>query len=86
MPRTTTEQGLGHAHQQRRAAMPAPNGDPCPYCTEPMWPDDDLDADHVIPRAKGGAAGPLRWSHARCNRRAGGFAAREQHGIRSRAW
>lgn len=61
---------LGWEHQQARAALPLPCGAPCPYCKRPMWADQDLDADHAVPRALGGR-GDLRWSHSSCNRRAG---------------
>ncbi len=83
---SSTKQGLGADYRRRRALMPPPVGDPCPYCTQPMWPDQALDADHVIPRAVGGGVGPLRWSHAPCNRRAGGRSSHDVRGIRSRSW
>lgn len=86
MPRTTTQQGLGKDHQRRRALMAPPAGDPCPYCTKPMWPDQPLDADHVVARTLGGVDGPLRWAHASCNRRAGGQMGHDERGIRSRVW
>jgi hypothetical protein len=35
-----------------------------------MWPDQELQADHEIPRALGGG-GILRWAHRSCNARAG---------------
>ena len=68
--KTTTEKGLGYAHQKARKAMPAPKGDPCPYCRRPMWEGQLLDLDHAIPRAFNGG-GALRWAHASCNRSSG---------------
>lgn len=87
MPRlTTTQQGLGWEHQRQRRSMPPPQGDPCPYCFKPMWPDMELDADHVLPRADGGTNGPLRWAHSACNRRDGARMKTRAQPIRSRAW
>lgn len=72
MPRrSTTERGLGYAHQQRRKRLSPPQGDPCPFCRTPLWPGQRLDADHAVPRTLGGKDSPLRWAHASCNRRAG---------------
>lgn len=61
---------IGWDHKKERAAMPAPTGQPCPFCRKPMWPDQDLDADHEAPRVLGGRS-RLRWAHAKCNRSAG---------------
>jgi 5-methylcytosine-specific restriction endonuclease McrA len=36
-----------------------------------MYPWQDLDLDHVTPRALGGAGGPAMLSHRWCNRAAG---------------
>lgn len=76
-------------HRRRRKRLPPPEGDPCPFCWLPMWPDMALDADHVNPRATGGTDGPLRWAHATCNRREGGRlrqALRQSQPVRSRRW
>jgi 5-methylcytosine-specific restriction endonuclease McrA len=73
-PRTTTEKGLGYAHQRLRAALLAAlvPGSRCPRCGEPMWARyQALDLDHAVPRSQGGAAGPSRLAHASCNRRHG---------------
>lgn len=72
--RSTTEKGLGWRHQQERKALLASlvPGTRCPRCGEPMWPRfQDLDLDHAVPRAHGGAHGPKRLAHASCNRRHG---------------
>ena len=78
----------GSDHQRLRRLLPRPTGDPCPYCLEPMWPGDDLDLDHPIAVAAGGAAGPRRWAHARCNRSEGGKLGNERRyrKVRSRKW
>jgi 5-methylcytosine-specific restriction endonuclease McrA len=72
--KTTTQAGLGYAHQKARAAALAAfrDGTPCPYCPYPMYRWQALELDHVIPRALGGISGPVRLAHAVCNRRAGG--------------
>ncbi|MGW1559073.1 HNH endonuclease [Streptomyces sp. NPDC002144] len=72
--KTTTQQGLGWEHQQARAKAlkDLRDGDPCPFCYGPMFREQKLDYDHVIPRSQGGTDGPRRLSHASCNRRAGG--------------
>lgn len=76
----TTARGLGAEHTKRVKALPPAQGEPCPFCGQPMWPGkvwtgkryvSALEADHVIPRALGGGDGPLRWAHRMCNRRAG---------------
>jgi hypothetical protein len=36
-----------------------------------MYPEQPLDVDHVIPRAEGGAHGPVRLVHRSCNTRRG---------------
>ena len=76
MPRwsgTTTQRGLGHAHQanrkrQRAALIP---GTPCWRCGQPMWPHQQLDLDHLTARCFGGAGGPAVLAHMHCNRSAG---------------
>ena len=96
----TTARGLGHDHRQRKAALPDPSGQPCPFCHQPMWPGQsptrngrmlsDLEADHVIPRALGGEHSPLRWAHRTCNRSAGATLGnqlrRGTYTVRSRDW
>jgi 5-methylcytosine-specific restriction endonuclease McrA len=93
--RSTTAKGLGWAHQRARAAALAAlvPGTPCPYCRRPMLPGQALDLDHLIPRSRGGAGGPVRLAHASCNRRAGqqlssarSRAKRQQDPPRSRRW
>lgn len=66
------QRGLGYAHRKRVAQLPDPIGTPCPRCGNPMLPGQKLDAGHTVDRALGGHNSPLRWEHARCNRRAGG--------------
>jgi 5-methylcytosine-specific restriction endonuclease McrA len=72
--RTTTERGLGYAHQKERedkiSAMV--EGTPCPKCGYPMSKMQALELDHVIPRALGGIGGVTRLMHKKCNRSAGG--------------
>ncbi|WP_370467065.1 HNH endonuclease [Actinocatenispora comari] len=46
-------------------------GTPCELCQRPMYPERPLDVDHVIPRAEGGAHGPVRLVHRGCNARRG---------------
>jgi 5-methylcytosine-specific restriction endonuclease McrA len=72
--KTTTQAGLGYAHQKARAAALAAlrDGTPCPYCGHPMYRTQRLELDHVIPRALGGIGGQTRLTHALCNRRMGG--------------
>jgi hypothetical protein len=73
-PRTTTEKGLGYAHQRLRRTLLATlvPGSRCPRCGEPMWPRfQALDLDHAVPRSQGGAGGPSRLCHSTCNRRHG---------------
>ena len=65
-----SQEGYGHFHREARAALPLPDGRPCPFCGKPMRSDQELDADHENPRVLGGSSG-LRWTHSSCNRRAG---------------
>jgi hypothetical protein len=68
----TTERGLGAGHQkQRRLLLPLAYGRACPLCGNLMLEGQPLDLDHVLPRVMGGAGGPVRMVHRRCNRRAG---------------
>lgn len=71
---TTTERGLGWAHQQeRRRLLPLAYHRPCPLCGETMWPEDRLDLNHVTPRCFGGSTsdGGGEIVHASCNRAEG---------------
>jgi 5-methylcytosine-specific restriction endonuclease McrA len=70
--RTTTEQGLGWEHQQRRRALlPLAYGKVCPGgCGRVMTADMKLDLDHSVPRALGGKHGD-RIVCSSCNRSAG---------------
>jgi 5-methylcytosine-specific restriction endonuclease McrA len=70
---TTTERGLGYAHQKdgRRLKAVHRDGDLCWRCGQPMYKWQALERDHVTPRAYGGADGPAVLAHAHCNRSAG---------------
>jgi len=65
---TTTERGLGWAHQQIRAALLRGHRDGtlCWWCGRPMYRSQDLAADHTLARARGGGHAD-RLLHARCN-------------------
>jgi|SRR5215475_1659641 len=87
---TTTQRGLGAAHQRDRETMIAAmvDGTACPrrsicgglpmFSTpqaaaaaglpRKLW---NVNADHVIPRALGGANGPKVLAHEHCNKSAG---------------
>lgn len=72
MPRPggTTARGYGHDHQRMRARLlrDMSDGDPCCRCGEPMYREQDLDADHYSqPRAFGGEL-PDALAHRSCNR------------------
>ncbi len=69
--RPSTSAELGRQYRKRRAELPEPWGMPCPFCRRPMLASQRLQTDHVVPRAFGGSDSPLRWSHGRCNERAG---------------
>lgn len=96
MKLTTTERGLGHAHQQRVAQLPDPTGQPCPLCGAPMWPGKApdrrgrlvsvLQADHTVARVLGGHDSPLRWVHRRCNASAGATLGNRLRGRQAGAW
>ena len=66
---STTQRGLGAEHQ-RLAKQVLSEEKACWLCGEPAHPDDRLEVDHVVPRAKGGATvrSNLRAAHASCNR------------------
>ena len=71
---TTTQAGLGWAHQQARARLLGGlvDGTPCPRCGRPMYRWQQLDAGHSRDRAVYGTDQlPDRLEHARCNRAAG---------------
>ena len=70
---TTAERGLGTAHQAQRRMLLAAHidGTPCVYCGGPMSLSQDLDADHSIPRSRGGTVAD-RLVHRTCNQSAGG--------------
>ena len=69
---TTTQRGLGHAHEvDRRHKMAAlQDGEPCPYCGRGMFRGQALELDHYPGRAFGGPQ-LTRLAHAHCNRSAG---------------
>ena len=63
-PRTTTQKGLGHRHQQNRARLITRHidGTPCWWCGKRMFRDKArnrdgraLHADHDTPRSRGGS-------------------------------
>lgn len=70
---TTAERGLGSPHQRdgKRLKRALREGEPCWRCGQPMYSWQNLERDHVIARALGGANGPALLAHARCNRSAG---------------
>ncbi len=102
MPRTrgsTTERGLGSAHQkERKRLLPLAHYTACELCGQTMWPEQALDLDHVVPRVFGGVTGEPgsgRIVHAYCNRAEGPriraafmrqFAVEGSNEIRSRNW
>ncbi|WP_155292969.1 hypothetical protein [Rhodococcoides fascians] len=67
--KTTTQKGLGHAHQEQRRHLLRVHidGTPCAECGEPMFKTQALDADHELARAHGGKKAN-RLLHASCNR------------------
>ncbi len=70
---TTTQRGLGAAHQQRSKRMrkTMADGTPCAICGRPMYRWQILELDHTVPRALGGTNGPTALAHRYCNRRKG---------------
>jgi hypothetical protein len=80
----TTSADYGRPYRRRRAELPEPNGEPCPFCRLPMWPGQRLHSDHSIPRVLGGADSPLRWSHGRCNEAAGARLGNRRRGVQRR--
>ena len=95
---TTTERGLGWDHQKERARLlPFAYHTACPMCGATMWPDQQLDLDHRLPRVFGGstAEGGGQIVHASCNRAEGAriraalrhrWAAERTSEVRSRNW
>lgn len=88
----TTQRGLGRQHQKRRAALlrMLVAGAPCGHCGKPMYSHQDLDADHSVPRSKGGTHAD-RLLHAACNRSRGSLLWHDRHKqppkpITSREW
>ena len=71
---------------QRRALLPYAYGQPCPLCGETMRQDQELDLDHVVPRALGGVNGPVRITHAYCNRSRGSKMLAKKRNPTSRRW
>lgn len=65
---TTTDKGLGWAHQKRRAALLRCliDGELCWWCGKPMHKWQRLAADHSIARARGGRVAD-RLLHEKCN-------------------
>lgn len=70
---TTEQRGLGSAHRADRERLLAlhKDGDLCWRCGQPMYKSQNLERDHVIDRALGGADGPAVLAHMACNRAAG---------------
>jgi hypothetical protein len=75
----TTLKGLGYEHQQQRAKLmrQLDDGTPCAHCGRPMyrdavrnWDSMPLEADHTLPRSRGGTIAD-RLLHAKCNRSRG---------------
>lgn len=82
---TTTQRGYGHEHQQARAKAlrHLTDGEPCPFCQQPMSKTMSLDYDHYPPLALGGG-GVRRLAHSRCNRQAGQALAQQRRRLRTR--
>lgn len=81
-PGDTTANGLGWAHQQeRKAALAALRDgvDCCHFCGHPMSRTQNLDLDHLMPRALGGIDGETTLTHSSCNRRHGSWLAIRPH-------
>lgn len=77
MPRTTTkttkQRGYDNRHKRRRELLLRRHvdGTPCDECRQPMYRDQDLDADHSIPVSVDPNSRADRLLHAACNRRRG---------------
>lgn len=68
MPDSNTRQ---HRNARAIAIANMVDGTLCPYCHCAMTKLMHLDYDHVVPIVFGGIDGPMRLSHAHCNRSAG---------------
>ncbi|MGW6699628.1 hypothetical protein [Nocardia sp. NPDC055049] len=71
--RTTTQKGLGWAHQQRRKALldVLRDGETCWWCGEPMYRVQALAADHSKARAHHDHTEADRLLHDVCNKERG---------------
>lgn len=82
----------GRQYRRRRAELESPYGRQCPFfgvdpkCPGAMIQGQRLQTDHAVPRALGGAAGPLRWSHAKCNEAAGARLGNRLRARQGRRW
>ena len=78
------------AHTQARkhwaAVLAGPRPVYCPFCKRPVRPDRPWDLDHETPVAWGGADGPTRPAHPRCNRTHGGGIRTRHRAAPSRDW
>lgn len=77
--------GAGHRKARTKALGQLQEGEPCPFCSRPMYLDQDLDFDHMVPLVEGGAQGPRRLAHASCNRSAGAKLGNRRRGQGKRA-
>lgn len=70
--KTTTQRGLGWAHQKQREHLLRVHvdGSPCWWCGEPMYKAQSLAADHSHARAHGGTKAD-RLLHELCNKSRG---------------
>jgi hypothetical protein len=76
--------GVSHRKARAKALAEMQDGAPCPFCGRPMYPEQNLDFDHMVPVAVGGVRGERRLSHASCNRRAGARLGNRLRGARVR--
>ncbi|MFC7450538.1 hypothetical protein [Rhodococcus daqingensis] len=81
MTRTTTERGLGWAHQQQRDRLLRAHhdGTPCWWCDRPMYRDRTLNFDHD-PTGKDPNSGALAADHSHARTHGGTKADRMLHG------
>lgn len=84
--RTTTQKGLGWAHQQRRRALleTLRDGEICWWCGLPMYRVQQLAADHTHARAHGGTVAD-RLLHDVCNKERGDGSRDDQRPALTRA-
>ena len=71
---TARQRGYDADHDALRARLiPLAIGKPCPRCSSPMLPGEELDLGHRedAPRSKDRSARAARIEHATCNRSAG---------------